>query len=1205
MRVQVAVVSCLVASGCAGMFGSSGMAPGNAAMRAGWQDLLVGHHVDASHAFHVALAEDPGSILAVWGQAVLAYERGDDVAALDLMMGLLGAAAQDPGAVDPWAPLIGTAAATRLATLIESVPVRRPMEDRILALSRQGLPWQAQVILADLSDGILRRRADVAGLGSMGQTARCLTRGRLLGIGGLLPHLDLDGRESRYPKPFDLDSSGCRLTIPAVQTRPGVRQIELDLPADREPRILVMDFEGPARFGPAATVHGTPWAYGPHWSVSAPFVSSGTIVHARLGTYGGLTALRVFALHPSAQANAPPGIDADKTDSAIAALADVLVADAQGDVDRTLRAVETVRRHRQFAVGLATIAGVVARDVTRPVDLIGDEARRLRKRAVQIDPAFARVFRDLAQADLALDRASDAAAHAEQARAARPGWWPADLVLAEALRSRGLERDADRALQRALSSSAGGVCVVLREGARRAQERHRQDDERRFIAALVSCDAQSDAAYDRARSRGETKIAKDLFEKAAPVATDHLWTHQERARFLLALDDHRGAEAEIREALKLSPQDPGARLRLADLMLAKGDGLSGKNLVADTLALHPTRSEVRQAARVLGVPMPVDADRVDGRAVIRSFVSSGRGYDAPAVLVLDRLVHRIATDGTQWLLTHSIVRVQSKDALQRWGEVQIPEGAEVLTLRTHKPDGSLREPEEIVGKPTVSAPELAPGDFVEWETLETRSPSPGFAPGFLGERFYFQSLEAPLDLSQYVVIAPARLKIDSDPRAGAPAVTVENGANGTRVFRFEARAAKQKFAERSPTPGIDWMPSVRVSALVTVDAWRRFLSEQLFGSARSSPALKQAAAQIRSDAGNQDLPAAVVRFLTDHIEPESAGLQEAATATLARGRGSRPTLALALARELGIPATLVFARATSTAPADAPVVAQELDDFADALIRFGTPTDVGRFVDLRLRRAPMGYVPPALDGARYLSLDASVNRLQRVQRTIEDGRRVKVQLHLAPDGTGRGDVTETLTGWPALEWFELVEQNVRDERNLRKGFEQRLLNQHFPGTQLGRLEASLVDRAKATATVRYTFTGAQMATRRGNELVFQPGFFKSAPGRRYATEEIRRTALQLGPEVPINLEALIFGPKGARVTQAGPSLAVKTGTLRFRESRTPLRTGPDGQPLVQILRESVVPLVRVAPNDYPIVAGELRRVDPAEEAEIRFFLSVP
>ena len=60
--------------------------------------------------------------------------------------------------------------------------------------------------------------------------------------------------------------------------------------------------------------------------------------------------------------------------------------------------------------------------------------------------------------------------------------------------------------------------------------------------------------------------------------------------------------------------------------------------------------------------------------------------------------------------------------------------------------------------------------------------------------------------------------------------------------------------------------------------------------------------------------------------------------TLARGRGSRVTLALALAGELGLRARPVLARSRLIADAAAPVPAQELDDFADTLVAFDLPS---------------------------------------------------------------------------------------------------------------------------------------------------------------------------------------------------------------------------------------------------------------------------
>jgi hypothetical protein len=61
----------------------------------------------------------------------------------------------------------------------------------------------------------------------------------------------------------------------------------------------------------------------------------------------------------------------------------------------------------------------------------------------------------------------------------------------------------------------------------------------------------------------------------------------------------------------------------------------------------------------------------------------------------------------------------------------------------------------------------------------------------------------------------------------------------------------------------------------------------------------------------------------------------------------------------------------------------------------------------------------------------------------------------------------------------------------------------------------------------------------------------------------------------------------------------RTGGYRFVEER-----GVEpGRPNVIVLhRESALPIMRVAPGDYAAVAADLRRVDGAEQAEIRIRL---
>src|SRR5258707_3292105 len=162
------------------------------------------------------------------------------------------------------------------------------------------------------------------------------------------------------------------------------------------------------------------------------------------------------------------------------------------------------------------------------------------------------------------------------------------------------------------------------------------------------------------------------------------------------------------------------------------------------MAETPEAQDLHRALLALGDGNAMDPFRVDGNRVIAAFEKSGHRFESPSVIVLDRTVTRVFPTGGRLTLTHNIIRVQTKDGIDKWGEVSIPEGADVLLLRTVKADGTTREPEQIAEKQTVSVPDLAPGDYVEFEYVDPAGAPQAFPGGFYAERFYFQSFDAPL-----------------------------------------------------------------------------------------------------------------------------------------------------------------------------------------------------------------------------------------------------------------------------------------------------------------------------------------------------------------------------------------------------------------------------------------------------------------------------
>jgi hypothetical protein len=1165
-----------------------------------WHELREGRVDRATAGFAAALARAPADAGALFAMANLAFEHGDSAGAFEHALTLIEAASRGQ---DSLALFLSTATVSRVSRLLAELTDRRAAEERVISVRPDHLPWQAQYLLALTVIDIARKRADQDLYKRALARVGCVEAMEMVGTWGRLPLLDLDDDAWVASQARPLLPVGCQLQLNDVDNRNGVRVLRstLTLPAGRFD--LALDYAGPARI----RLDGGPWrshgasaaVYGPRVSAERIALSAGRhIVEIRVGSYGSSVDIGLLAI-PAGGKVVPPA----ESDRSMLDLAEALVANSTGDVDVLLDRIDRLAADSKFALGLAAAGRLGENDPTRPVDIMRERARDLWQKAVAVDPAMARVWLDLSKLELQNDRAREATDRAERARRVASGWWPGILAHSAALRAQGLEQPADVALGAAvvLVREGVGACELLAQAFQRAEARSQEQVAAGLSERLAACDAQDPTPRLFAHKRGDLDRELALLRRAQPTSSDPLWLRSEMADVLVAQGHLQAAADELALLSRLSPRDTRVRLRLADAQGAASSTSSAaaaRATLAQTLARFPGRSDVRHAARLAGLALPLDDYRVDGEKVIRDYLASNPSYQAPAVVVLDRAVERAFTDGSRLVLTHTITQVLSKDATESVGEVRVPDGAEILALRTRKADGSVREAEEIAGKSSISAVELAVGDFVESEMIEWKEASAVYAPGFVGERFFFQSFEAPLDRSEYVLIAPMELPLDIDRRADAPSPVTTTARDGTRVLTFAVRAKPQVFPEHSAVSATDWIPSVLVSSRIAPDAWSRFIAERMRGLSRGAPEVRRLAATIAAKAGKDrahtHIAEAIVAWLRDNIEPEN-DFAASATVTLARHRGHRAWLMLALARELGVRADVVLARSLLKAEAERPVRASEQDDFRELLVRL--PSEGGdRFVDPQLRRAPFAYVLPAVDGAP--AVVAGTSQRVTTKSAVKDGRSVLLRAQLEADGGARVAVTERLSGWPAVEWSELLDRAGKDRNRLRQDFEQHWLGHQFPGAQLDTLQVEPCTDSTG-AQVSYTFKSARLAARQGGVLRLRPIFFQAQPGRRYGTEPERKTTLMLGYDIPLDLDAEIALPFGAKVIDLGRSGDVSSGGAHFVEDRQV----DDAHGTISLRRQTRLPLMRVLPSEYQGVAAKLRSVDPIEQGEIR--ISVP
>jgi hypothetical protein len=311
----------------------------------------------------------------------------------------------------------------------------------------------------------------------------------------------------------------------------------------------------------------------------------------------------------------------------------------------------------------------------------------------------------------------------------------------------------------------------------------------------------------------------------------------------------------------------------------------------------------------------------------------------------------------------------------------------------------------------------------------------------------------------------------------------------------------------------------------------------------------------------------------------------------------------------------VLGRSRFVAEPGAPTPVEEADDFSEVLVSFDLPGGQVVTVDPRLKHAPLGYLSPGLDGARGLALDTGTFSI--IHGIGDDAREVDLALRVSEDGAATGRVVERLRGWPALEWAEIVDRVGGDDTKMRQDFEQRWLGVHSPGARLSELSVEILGSdgkprpslsrprpyAAGEVRVRYAFASPRLGVAEAGRLRISPTFFRAQPGRRYAVESRRATAIMTSFEVPTTLVARLELPRDAQVAQ--PPSTTPAPPLRtpysYSEERQ-VTVSPSGAPVMTLRRATRLPLMRVSPEAYPAFAEDLRRVDASEREDITVVL---
>lgn len=770
------------------------------------------------------------------------------------------------------------------------------------------------------------------------------------------------------------------------------------------------------------------------------------------------------------------------------------------------------------------------------------------RRAASLDGDPAPVLGEEARLASARGHGALAGSLGKAAHEANPGGCDAGALALTAARRVG-DVEARRRLVERLASCPGGQRRLLRL----RSDQGRFDAARRIAEEGVRLAPASVDAVERLAS--VQRAAGHPEEAAATLqALETIWPHTPylprlRATYLAAA----GKEAEAREA----------RLRALEL--------DGSDLALLRMEAYDRRQQ------------PLAAHAPDTFAAIRAFEEEGASHDAPAVILVDFVGVEVHGDGSQVELHHVLTKILDKRAIDRVGEVHIPDGAEILDLRTIKSDGSILEPEEVAGKDAISMRGLEVGDYVDVRFLVARPARDPALPGFSTPRFFFRTRDFPILDSTYVVrvdgaFADEGMEVEVDPHGGPPAGTVvEEGAS--RVYVFSSRDNPAFIPEPHGVASQEILPWVQVGAGAGEKELACWMADRLAGAARTSAAVEAWAAEaVVGAATPRERIERVWERLMDEIEGEGAW-DTPAPYVLANGRGNRAVLLRAALESLGIETSWVALRTFDQDPHP---------------YRFPHPSRLGKLVlvarpepsegwlwlDPSVRYGPLGAVAP--EGAGMPGWVLPSRGLDCVPTSSPRGqlprRWITYRLELTESGRLLGEAVERYFGFEGAQARSALERIDEDglrqvvEGALARGFREVVLDDVRWAPQRER------------TTLSYSFEAAADGVGDGH-LGLDLAWTELHLGRRFLTVGARRTPLLIGTGDHVLTETRIRLPPGAEV-EVLPEAGREVGAYGdFR------RTVGWSEDELVVRDELRLERGRVLPAEYPAFAAWVTEVD--------------
>lgn len=540
-------------------------------------------------------------------------------------------------------------------------------------------------------------------------------------------------------------------------------------------------------------------------------------------------------------------------------------------------------------------------------------------------------------------------------------------------------------------------------------------------------------------------------------------------------------------------------LAMVDTLRSQDKDDEARRILDKLAELMPAGETIQNLVWQIDAKRPLEHLRKDGIATIREYLAARQNSPEPeegaSTLVLDYAAVQIAPNGAKLGLTHTISRVLSKEGKNAVGEVYLPSSAAVLKVRTIKGDTlETIEPESIDFKSSITAPNLAVGDFVETEYITYEPPVSAYASRAVSDAFFFASEQTSIKHSEFVLEYPADWQaqlVESGPWYGVEKSCATQGDWTT--CSISRKNVSAYIPEPNAPTEFDLIPNVQLYYRWGWPEIKRALRESIARQTRQTPYIQAYVDKIPFDETNASTwkkAQTAYDFVLSSIRESDAthsSDSDSATQTVTRGSGSRLMTLKAIYDKIGLTNYFAFVR-TVGAPEQSAKLPAQYESFYGTLLVVETEKGPA-YVDGSEDFIPFDYLPTSFQGQEVIPIDDDIAPFTSRRDTVESMQpTIDIAYEIDESGAAKASARETMRGGRGLGMRSFLTSLKGDDTRTHLIIENGLAR-NYGRIELTKLSVHDLENHNVPLTLHYDFDIASFASADGNMLDVNSSIF--------------------------------------------------------------------------------------------------------------------